>query len=85
MRSPPPASMKPRALGPGMGRDAATEDQQPCCRVMMGRMGARLVSARALQQLLGLALELKPGILLGLVPRETRDPLNKVKDALCRA
>lgn len=67
-----------------MGRNAATEGQEPGCRVVKGRMSARGASARALEQLLGLALKLEPGVLLGLVSRETRDPLDKVEDALGR-
>ena len=41
-------------------------------------------SADPVEELLGAALHVEAGILLGLVARKPRDALHKVEDALCR-
>ena len=41
--------------------------------------------ADPVEELLGPALHVEAGILLGLVARKPRDPLHEVEDALCRA
>ena len=42
-------------------------------------------SADPVEKLLGAALHVEAGILLGLVARKPRDALHEVEDALCRA
>ena len=42
-------------------------------------------SAEPVKELLRAPLHVEPGILLGLVARKPRNPLDEVEDALCRA
>jgi hypothetical protein len=42
------------------------------------------MSGGAVEELLGARLEIQARILVSLSPRDSRDPLHEIEDALCR-